>query len=64
MKHACPFVIPEFTNPFGNIVFQRYARLNGERFRKNFPARVEAEAERQAQEIQWLQRRQAFHSIE
>ena len=56
MKHATPFVISEFTNPSGNIVFQLYARLEGKRFRKNFPTRTEAEAERQVQEVQWLQR--------
>lgn len=56
MKHVSPFVISEFTNPSGNIVFQLYARLDGKRFRKNFPTREEAEAERQVQEIQLLQR--------
>ncbi len=55
MKHKSPFVISEFTNPSGNIVFQLYARLDGKRFRKNFPTRAEAEAERQVQEVQWLQ---------
>jgi integrase len=56
MKHTTPFVISEFTNPSGAIVFQLYARLDGKRFRKNFPTRAEAEAERQVQEVQWLQR--------
>jgi integrase len=56
MKHVSPFVISEFTNPSGGIVFQLYARLDGKRFRKNFPTREEAEAERQVQEIQLLQR--------
>jgi hypothetical protein len=46
MKHTSPFVISEFTNPSGNIVFQLYARLDGKRFRKNFATRTEAEAER------------------
>lgn len=55
MKHKSPFVISEFTNPSGAIVFQLYARLDGKRFRKNFPTRAEAEAERQVQEVQWLQ---------
>ena len=55
MKHKSPFVISEFTNPSGAIVFQLYARLDGKRFRKNFPTRAEAEAERQIQEVQWLQ---------
>jgi hypothetical protein len=47
MKHTSPFVISEFTNSSGGIVFQLYARLDGKRFRKNFPTREEAEAERQ-----------------
>ena len=56
MKQVTPFVISEFTNPSGKIVFQLYARINGQRFRKNFPTRTEAEAERQIQEVNWLQR--------
>ncbi|MFA6288912.1 MAG: hypothetical protein WC661_16140 [Opitutaceae bacterium] len=56
MKHVSPFVISAFTNPSGNIVFQLYARLDGKRFLKNFPTREEAEAERQVQDIQLLQR--------
>jgi integrase len=55
MKHTSPFVISEFTNPSGGIVFQLYARLDGKRFRKNFPTREEAEAERQVQEVRLLQ---------
>jgi integrase len=55
MKHTSPFVISEFTNPSGKIAFQLYARLDGERFRKNFQTRAEAEAERQVQEMQLLQ---------
>ena len=56
MKTKSPFVISEFTNPSGKIVFQLYARIDGKRFRKNFPSRTEAGAERQVQEVQWLQR--------
>lgn len=56
MKQTNPFVISEFTNPSGKIVFQLYARLDGKRFRKNFQTRTEAEAERQVQEVSWLQR--------
>ena len=47
MKQVTPFVISEFTNPSGKIVFQLYARIDGQRFRKNFQTRTEAEAERQ-----------------
>ena len=56
MKTVTPFVISEFTNPSGKIVFQLYARIDGQRFRKNFQTRAEAEAERQVQEVNWLQR--------
>jgi hypothetical protein len=56
MKHATPFVISKFTNPSGEIVFQLYARIDGKRFRKNFPTRAEAEAERQVQEIRQLEK--------
>ena len=50
MDHNTSFFISEFTNPSGAIVFQLYARLDGKRFRKNFPTRTEAEAERQKME--------------
>lgn len=55
MKQENPYVISEFTNPSGKIVFQLYARIDGKRFRKNFPTRAEAEAERQIRGIQHLQ---------
>lgn len=55
MKRENPYVISEFTNPSGKIVFQVYARIDGKRFRKNFPTRAEAEAERQILGIQYLQ---------
>ena len=53
IKQENPYVISEFTNPSGKIVFQVYARIDGKRFRKNFPTR--AEAERQILGIQYLQ---------
>ena len=56
MKHVSPFVISEFTNPSGEIVYRLYARIDGKRIRQNFKTRAEAEAERQIQEVQWLQR--------
>ncbi|HUR56308.1 MAG TPA: hypothetical protein VM029_01270, partial [Opitutaceae bacterium] len=56
MKKKSPFVISEFTNPSGEIVFQLYGRIDGQRVRKNFPTRAEAEVERQIQEVYWLQR--------
>ena len=42
MKQENQYVISEFTNPSGKIVFQVYARMDGKRFRKNFSTRVEA----------------------
>jgi hypothetical protein len=55
MAQAAQFVISEFTNPSGEIVFRVTGWLDGNRIRKNFPTRAEASAERQALEIQRLQ---------
>ena len=55
MAQAAQFVISEFTNPSGEIVFRVTGWLDGKRIRKNFPTRAEASAERQALEIQRLQ---------
>src|SRR4051812_19525175 len=55
MKSATKFVISEFTNPSGEIVFRVTGWLDGNRVRKNFPSRTEAEAERQVLEIQRVQ---------
>lgn len=55
MAQASQFVISEFTNPSGEIVFRVTGWLDGKRIRKNFPPRVEASAERQALEIQPVQ---------
>ena len=52
MSQAPQFVISEFTNPSGEIVFRLTGWLDGKRIRKNFPTRAEAGAERQAMEIQ------------
>lgn len=54
MKRKSPFVISQFTNPSGEIVFRVYGRVDGERIRKNFPTRAEAEAERQVLELKWV----------
>jgi len=56
MKQPTAFVISEFANPSGDIVFRVSGQLDGKRVRKNFPTRTEAEAERQVLEIQRLQR--------
>ena len=52
MSQASQFIISEFTNPSGEIVFRVTGWLDGTRIRKNFPTRAEASAERQALEIQ------------
>jgi integrase len=56
MKKVSPFVISEFTNPSGEIVYRLYARVDGQRIRKNFATLAEAQAEREVQEVNWLQR--------
>jgi hypothetical protein len=55
MKQVSAFVISEFTNPSGEVVFRVSGWLDGKRVRKNFPSRGEAEAERQTLDIQNLQ---------
>lgn len=55
MKQLNSFVISEFTNPSGEIVFRVTGWLDGKRVRKNFPTRTEAQVERQVLEVQMLQ---------
>jgi hypothetical protein len=55
MKQFPAFVISEFTNPSGEIVFRVSGWSDGKRVRKNFATRADAEAERQVLEIQRLQ---------
>ena len=55
MHQAAPFVITPFTNPSGEIVFRVTGWLDGQRVRKNFRTRAEAEAERQVLEVQRAQ---------
>src|SRR5260221_1944716 len=55
MKQVSPFVISEFTNPSGEVVFRVSGWLDGKRIRKNFTTRAEAEVERQTLEIQETQ---------
>ena len=55
MAQAAQFVISEFTNPSGDVVFRLSGWLDGKRIRKNFPSRAEAAAERQALDIQLIQ---------
>jgi hypothetical protein len=55
MNQVTPFVISEFTNPSGEVVYRVSGWLDGNRLRKNFATRTEALAERQALEVQRLQ---------
>ena len=63
MKSPVSFVISEFTNPSGEIVFRVAGWLDGKRIRKNFLTRVEAEAERQVLEVQRLQGATGIHTM-
>ena len=55
MKQPTSFVISEFTNPSGEIVCRVTGWLDGQRVRRNFANRAEAEAERQVLEVQRFQ---------
>lgn len=49
------FVVTPFTNPSGEIVYRLSGWENGQRIRKNFATRAEAEAERSVRGIARLQ---------
>lgn len=55
MNPLSSFVVSQFTNPSGEIVFRVSGWLYGKRIRKNFATRAEAEAERQVFEVGTLQ---------
>ena len=55
MNQTASFVVTPFTNPSGEIVFRVTGWLDGQRVRKNFRTRAEAEAERQVLEVQRAQ---------
>ena len=55
MNEANPFVISQFTNPSGEIVFRVDGRIDGKRIRRNFKTRADAEAERRFLKVQRLQ---------
>ncbi len=55
MNQTNPYVISEFTNPSGEIVFRVSGWLDGKRIRKNYPSRAEAKAEADTLQIQRLQ---------
>ena len=54
MKHL-KFVIKEFTNPSGEVVFRISGWLDGKRIRQNFPTYAEAKAEMDVLEIKRVQ---------
>ncbi len=62
MNAKSSFAISQFTNPSGEIVFRVSGWLDGKRFRKNFPTRPEAEAERQVLEVCRLQGEAGIHT--
>jgi hypothetical protein len=55
MNQDTSFVVSEFTNPSGEIVFRVAGWLDGKRVRRNFPSRAEANAARQTLNVQRLQ---------
>ncbi len=55
MNADTPFVVSQFTNPSGEIVFRVSGWLDGKRVRKNFSTRAEAKTECQILEVQRLQ---------
>jgi len=55
MNEANPFVISQFTNPSGEIVFRVDGRIDGKRIRRNFKTRADAEAERRLLNVQRFQ---------
>jgi len=54
-EQVTKFVISEFTNPSGEVVFRVAGWLDGKRVRKKFDTHAEAEAERQVLELAALQ---------
>ena len=55
MNQVTPFVISEYSNPSGEVVYRVSGWVDGKRIRKNFATRAEALAERQSFEVQRLQ---------
>jgi hypothetical protein len=51
MNQVTKYVISEFTNPSGEIVFRVSGWQDGKRFRRNFATRAEAQAEKQTLEL-------------
>jgi integrase len=55
MNQHSAFVVSEFTNPSGEVVFRVSGRIAGKRIRTNFRTRSEAEVERQVLDVRRLQ---------
>ena len=55
MKSPASFVVSDFTNPSGEVVFLRFRSTSATRIRKNYTTRTEAQAERQTLEIARVQ---------
>jgi len=55
MNHAASFIISEFTNSSGEVVFRVSGWLDGKRIRKTFATHAEAKAEADTLEIRLLQ---------
>ena len=55
MNHAASFIISDFTNPSGEVVFRVSGWLDGKRIRKNFCTHAEAKVEADTLEIRRLQ---------
>ena len=54
MNPAASFIISDFTNPSGDVVFRVSGWLDGKRIRKNFATHAEAKAEADTLEIRRL----------
>jgi hypothetical protein len=55
MNQAAPFVVSQFANPSGEVVFRVSGWLAGRRIRKNCATQAEAKADPDALEVQRLQ---------
>lgn len=54
MTKSSPFVVSDFTNPSGAIVYRVSGWRNGKRYRKNHETLIEAQRERNALEAERL----------
>jgi integrase len=61
MNQGSKYVISEFKNPSGEVVFRVSGWHDGKRIRKNFSSRAEAQAEKQALGLAGLQGEHGMH---